>query len=90
MRKEVDAPYDWNLVNCNSPNLVHISSVYENNVDPMNGKWTFLITNPTVTHSHIEDSGQYFVDEVSYLSGVYQMIAEKVVLKKVMGKNCLA
>jgi hypothetical protein len=58
-------------------------------MNPLEGKWTFLITNPTVTHSHIEESGKHYIDEVSYLNGVYQMIAEKVVLKKVIGKNCL-
>jgi hypothetical protein len=31
-------------------------------MDPQNGKWTFLITNPTVTHSHIENTGKYYVD----------------------------
>ena len=44
----------------------------------MQDKWTFLITNPTVTHSHITNTGNYYVDEVSYLDGVYQMIASKV------------
>ena len=55
-------PYDWNFVNCNNPNLVHITSVYQNSIDSKDGKWTFLITNPTVTYSHIENTGKYYVD----------------------------
>jgi hypothetical protein len=56
----------------------------------MDDHWTFLISDPSITHAHISQNGAFYVDEVDYLSGVYQMVAEKVVLKKVVGKNCLA
>lgn len=58
--------------------------------DEMDDHWTFLISDPSITHAHISQNGAFYVDEVDYLSGVYQMVAEKVVLKKVVGKNCLA
>ena len=30
------------------------------------------------------------VDDINYLDGLYEMVAENVVLKKVIGQNCLA
>lgn len=82
-------PYDWNLVTCSSPNLVHISTVYEKSVNHLEDKWTFLITNPIVSQVLAESNGGYSIDDVSYLNGVYQLIAERVVLKKVIGESCL-
>jgi hypothetical protein len=90
IKQQSSSPYDWNLVSCNNPYMHHISTVYEDGVSPLEHKWTFLITNPTVSHSYIEGSGDHYIDEVSQLSGVYQVIAQNVVLKKVLGKNCLA
>ena len=78
-----------NLLNCNSPTLVRITNPHRE-AQNINEKWTFLISNPAITHAHFEDSGEFYVDEVDYLDGVYQMVAEKVVLTKVIGKNCLA
>ena len=70
--------------------MVHISSVYEKSVNHIEDKWTFLITNPIVSRVLVGKSGGYHLDEVSYLDGVYQLIAEKVALKKVIGGSCVA
>ena len=56
----------------------------------MSDQWTFLVSDPTITHAHLSENGGFYIDEVDYMNGVYQMVAEKVVLKKVVGKNCLA
>jgi hypothetical protein len=67
----------------------HISPVLRSDENPSAGKWTFLITNPTVSHSHIEEDGNHYMDEVVQVPGVYQVIAENVTLKKTVDK-CLA
>ena len=78
-----------NLVNCNSPSLVRISKEENQRNEKKKDEWVFLVSDPAVTHAHLERSGDFFVADVDYLSGVYQMVAENVVLKKVVGENCL-
>lgn len=45
-----------NLLNCNSPTLVRISNPHRPD-GSMNDKWTFLISDPTITHAHFEENG---------------------------------
>ena len=73
-REEISGIDSRNLLNCNSPSLVRITDPRKEN-DNMNEKWTFLISDPAITHAHFENSGEFYVDEVDYLDGVYQMVA---------------
>lgn len=49
VKTQVSNSYDWNLVSCNNPNLVHVATVYDRKINHLEDKWTFLITNPIVS-----------------------------------------
>jgi hypothetical protein len=53
VKKQTGNPFDWNLVSCSNPLMHHISPVLRSDEEPSEGKWTFLITSPTVSHSHL-------------------------------------
>lgn len=89
-RNELALPFNKNFANCDSPSLVRISSPMRSENEIIDDTWTFVVSNPTISHAHLGESGEFKIDEINYLNGVYEMVAEKVIFRKVIGDNCIA
>ena len=83
-------PFIRTYANCDSPSLVRITSLENRDNEIIDETWTMVISQPKISHAHFTEKGELRIDEVNYLDGVYEMVGENVIIRKVIGYNCIA